>query len=112
MHDFNPDLTRLGDAEWMRWFHRLELLSRLAVVPRIPELSRQAQALEAMLKAGDSLFIMKLGHESFREWGAYTGLMLERDWRRPRQQINDLTFRSLLILSSGPEQDCLTVDIR
>ena len=55
---------------------------------------------------------MKLGHESFREWGAYTGLMLERDWRRPRQQINDLTFRSLLILSSGLEQDCLTVDIR
>lgn len=32
------------------------------------------------------------------EVGAYTGLMLEPDWRDPQRRINDLTFRSLLIL--------------
>jgi hypothetical protein len=33
----------------------------------------------------------------YTNWGAYTGLMLERDWRNEQRRANDLTFRCLLI---------------
>jgi hypothetical protein len=44
-------------------------------------------------------FTKQLAHDYFRRWGAYTGLMLEADWRIPQRRINDLIFRSLLILN-------------
>jgi hypothetical protein len=96
MDNFTPDMNTLTDAEWMQWFHRMELLARLGVVGQIPELKRQAQALEKMLEEG--LFTKKLRHTYFHKWGSYTGLALEKDWRLPQRRINDLTFRSLLIL--------------
>jgi len=40
----------------------------------------------------------KLSHGYFQEWGANTGLGLAPDWRAAQRRINDLTFRSLLIL--------------
>jgi hypothetical protein len=51
-----------------------------------------------MLATGQGRFTKALSHTYFRKWGAYTGLMLERDWRDPQRRIYDLTFRSLLIL--------------
>ncbi len=98
MDDFVPDMNSLTDAEWMQWFHRMELLARLGVMEEIPELKRQVQALAKMLKEGQGLFTERLSHAYFQKWGAYTGLALEKDWRIPLRRINDLTFRSLLIL--------------
>lgn len=98
MDDFNPDMSTLGDAHWMMWFHRMELLSRLGVVQALPELAGQAAILREMLAAGQGRFTKALSHAYFRKWGAYTGLMLERDWRDPQRRIYDLSFRSLLIL--------------
>jgi hypothetical protein len=97
MDNFHADLNRLTDAEWMQWFHRMELLSRLGVANQIPQLKQQIQALADMLQAGHGSFVKKLNHIYFKKWGAYTGLMLEKDWRHPQRRINDLTFRSLLI---------------
>lgn len=99
MHDFDPDLSGLNDAGWMMEFHRLELLARLGVIDRIPALQRQAAALEEILGAGGGFFCLKLNHASFKQWGAYTGLMLEPDWRAQKRRMYDLTFRSLLILN-------------
>jgi hypothetical protein len=104
MNDFNPDMRALNDAQhrwdarWMMWFHRMELLARLGVVRSIPALTRQINILCETLAAGQGRFTRALSHVYFRKWGAYTGLMLERDWRDPQRRIYDLSFRSLLIL--------------
>jgi len=98
MDHFTRDMTGLKDAEWMLWFHRMELLSRLGVVNQIPELKQQVRQLENLLQEDDGIFTKKLNHVYFKKWGAYTGLMLEKDWRTPQRRINDLTFRSVLIL--------------
>lgn len=98
MDNFTPDMENLTDAEWMQWFHRMELLARLGVVGKIRGLKQQAQTLAKILEEGQGLFTKKLNHTYFQKWGAYTGLALEKDWRLPQRRINDLTFRSLLIL--------------
>lgn len=96
MHNFNLDMDMMTDAQWMQWFHRMELLARLGVVTAVPELHQQLVKLDGVLENGR--FTKKLAHGSFKKWGAYTGLMLEPNWRSPKRRINDLTFRSLLIL--------------
>jgi hypothetical protein len=98
MDNFTPDMRTLTGAEWMQWFHRMEMLARLGVIQRIPELRRQVQILTEILHQGQGLFAGKVNHAYFHKWGAYTGLALEVDWRLPQRRINDLTFRSLLIL--------------
>lgn len=98
MDNFKPDMNALTDAEWMQWFHRMELLARLGIVEQIPELKRQTQTLEHILAEGQEMFTKRLSHPYFQKWGAYTGLALEKDWRLSQRRINDLTFRSLLIL--------------
>ncbi len=98
MDNFAPDTNTLIDAEWMQWFHRMELVARLGVVQEIPELKRRAQILAKILEEDQGLFTKKLSHAYFQKWGAYTGLALEKDWRVSQRRINDLTFRSLLIL--------------
>jgi hypothetical protein len=99
MHHFVQDLDQLSGAGWMQWFHRLELLSRLGVVRHIPELERQVHMLDDLLQESNRRFTKKLNHPYFLKWGAYTGLALEKDWRSAQRRINDLTFRSLLILN-------------
>lgn len=97
MHDFNPAMDQMDDAYWMRWFHRMECLARLGVVPSVPELQGQVDIFANMLDAG-GYFTKKLSHPYFTRWGAYPGLMLEADWRIPERRTYDLTFRSKLIL--------------
>ena len=76
----------------------MECLARLGVVDSIPALQAQVDRLTGMLAAGGGRFTLQLRHDYFTHWGAYTGLMLEPDWRSPSRRTNDLTFRSLLIL--------------
>jgi hypothetical protein len=99
MLDFRPRMESLKDAEWMMWFHRMELLSRMGMIQAVPELKRQVMELEQMLQQGGGWFTKKLSSRYFLNWGAYSGLSLERDWRSPERRIRDLTFRSLLIKS-------------
>jgi hypothetical protein len=99
MHHFALHMDQLSDAEWMQWFHRMELLSRLGVIHQIPELEQQVHTLESLLLENHGLFTKNLSHPYFQKWGAYTGLALEKDWRSARRRINDLTFRSLLVLN-------------
>ena len=82
----------------MPWFHRMELLARLGVIEAIPALRAQARWLASRLEAAAGYLTRALRHRYFGLWGAYTGLMLERDWRTQQRRVNDLTFRSLLIL--------------
>ena len=98
LHDLTPDLAVLDDAGWMIWFQRMELFSRLGVVLQVPALYDQIAKLREILAEGQGWFTKPLSHGYFRKWGAYTGLMLEQDWRREERRRMDLTFRSLLIL--------------
>jgi hypothetical protein len=97
MHEFNPNMESMDDAGWMMWFHRMECLARLGVIPAIPELKRQVGRLENLLGAQEGWFTRKLNHPYFNRWGAYTGLRLEPDWRHAKSRVYDLTFRSMLI---------------
>jgi hypothetical protein len=97
MLDFRHDLSSPDASRWMMEFHRLELLARLGMIHLIPELVQQVTTLNRLLEANNGLFTQKIDHPYFRNWGAYTGMMLEKDWRIPERRINDLTFRCLLI---------------
>jgi hypothetical protein len=97
MQDFNPNMEDMSDAGWMQWFHRMELLSRIGVIQSILELQKQVKRLDQILKQGKGWFTEKVSHSSFMNWGVYTGLSLENNWRTPKQRVYDLTFRSLLI---------------
>jgi hypothetical protein len=98
MNQFNPELESMQDAEWMMWFHRMELLARTGVLHRVPEFVEQVGALEKLLDEKDGFFTKKLNHAYFQKMGVYSGLMLENDWRKAERRQYDLTFRSLLIL--------------
>lgn len=98
MHNFYPNMDNFEDKDWMIWFHRMELLSRLGVVKYIEELKEQVDFLANILKENDGIFKNKLGHYYFKKWSPYTGLALEKDWRTEKRRLCDLTFRSLLIL--------------
>ncbi|SCG84315.1 hypothetical protein DW1_2755 [Proteiniborus sp. DW1] len=98
MHDFNPCISTLKDNDWMIWFHRMELLSRLGVVKHITELKEQVNFLSNLLIENEGVFDKKLSHYYFTKWGTYIGLALEKDWKSRKRRICDLTFRSLLIL--------------
>ena len=100
MHDFNPDMSQMSDSDWMMWFHRMECLARLGVIRLVPELQEQTAVLAGMLDA-KGWFARKLSHPYFNQWGAYTGLMLENNWQSSQRRMNDLTFRSNLILHYG-----------
>lgn len=97
MLDFNTDLSSMNDGEWMLWFHRMELIARTGILNQIPELVAQVQVLERILESGHGFYTKKLNHYYFQKWGAYCGLMLEKDWRSPKRRMYDLTFRCLLI---------------
>jgi hypothetical protein len=97
MQDFNPKMKEMRDAAWMQWFHRMELLSRMGMIHAVPELQRQVRGLDGVLEQGGGWFTKKVSHQYFMNWGAYTGLSLEKDWRSTQRRMNDLTFRSLLI---------------
>lgn len=105
MHDFNPDMNELKDKEWMMWFHRMELLSRLGVVNHIEELKQQIHFLTESLRENNGIFKKRLSHYYFTKWGPYTGLALEKDWRSEKRRICDLTFRGLLILHYSQSND-------
>jgi hypothetical protein len=98
MHDFNQYINNFQDKDWMIWFHRMELLSRLGVINHIKELKRQVDFLNNFLEVNDGIFKKKLNHYYFTKWGTYIGLALEKDWKSEKRRICDLTFRSLLIL--------------
>lgn len=97
MQDFNPNIDKMSDAMWMQWFHRMELFSRMGIIQSIVELQKQVAKLDELLWQGNGWFAKKVSHSSFMNWGAYTGLCLEKDWRSPQRRMYDLTFRSFLI---------------
>ncbi|MBU0983311.1 MAG: hypothetical protein KKA42_05545 [candidate division Zixibacteria bacterium] len=103
MQDLAPDMNKLDGLGWMTWFHRTELLARAGVIRLVPALGAQIETLADMLDASKGQFVLRVKPYYFATWGAYSGMMLEADWRSSRRRINDLTFRCLLILHYAGE---------
>ncbi len=97
MNNFNEDMNCLNAKEWMMWFHRTELISRLGIAFEIPSIKTQIEYVNKILSENNGLFTKKLRHFYFTKWTQYLGLALENDWRSDEKVINDLTFRCLLI---------------
>lgn len=97
MHHFRADFDEFKAKDWMRWFHRMELLSRIGVIPGVPEIRRQYDVLLRMLENGSGVFSKKHAHAYFTNWDTYGGLALEEDWKTKERYLCDLCFRSLLI---------------
>jgi hypothetical protein len=96
MDNFADNMDQMDDRQWMMWFQRMELLARTGVITNVPSLQDQVAHLKNLLENG--FFTRKLSHNYFRQWNCYTGLMLEKDWKADFRRINDLTFRSSLLL--------------
>lgn len=99
MADFNPKFENLSPFEWMQTIHRLELLARLGFFFTNPTLKQQRDWLDNHLQQNKGWSNLNLNHSSFKKWGAYTGIQLEKDWRSAERRRFDLTFRILLILN-------------
>lgn len=97
MNNFNDDMNCLNAKEWMMWFHRTELISRLGIAFEIPSIKKQIEYVNKMLSDNNGLFTKKLRHFYYTKWTQYLGLALENDWKSGEKVINDLTFRCLLI---------------
>lgn len=97
MHQFRVNFDEFKAKDWMMWFHRMELLSRIGVIPGVPEIRRQYDVLLRMLENGSGVFAGKYTHQYFTSWDTYGGLALEEDWKTKERYLCDLYFRSLLI---------------
>jgi hypothetical protein len=101
MLDFAAKPETLNDVGWLLWFVRMELLARAGVIPQVASLAEQVRTLEELLQSHGGWFPFRPHPVGFRQWSAYGGLMLERDWRSAARCAYDLTFRSWLILHYG-----------
>lgn len=99
MNNFNEDMNCLNAKEWMMWFHRTELISRLGIAFEVPSIKAQIEYVNKILSDNNGLFTKKLRHFYYTKWTQYLGLALENDWKSDEKVINDLTFRCLLINS-------------
>ena len=99
MHDFDCDMGNLSQQGWMTWFHRTELIARLGIAGDVPWIEQQIGWLRRYLDANDGFFVKRMSHYYFTKWTAYIGLALEDDWGERESRVNDLTFRSLLIIN-------------
>jgi hypothetical protein len=96
MHEFDTPFTGIDDHAKARWLLRTEYLARMGLLGKRSAFRRVAASLadRHALERG----IMEVRNTaSFCRWGAYPGLSLEDDWRRPERRINDLAFRIGLI---------------
>lgn len=107
MNNFNDDMKNLTAKEWMMWFHRTELISRLGIARKIDTIRKQLDYVNSMVNENNGLFMTKLNHYYFTKWTGYTGLALENNWKSEIKRVNDLTFRHLLILSLLNNQVCI-----
>ena len=92
-----PSFESMSDSEWMPWFQRMILFARLGLLRSNATLKHYAQSFLAWVEDINDWATKPLSHTYFSKWGAYTGLMLEKDWRAGKRRMNDLLFRTVLI---------------
>lgn len=96
--NYNADVQSMPGHAFPSWFHRMEMLARMGAADACPALEKQLNDLQALLDPNGGLFVKTMSDPKFYRWSAYSGIALEENWRQKQRRINDLSFRSLLIL--------------
>lgn len=80
------------------WFDKMELFARCGVIPYSKRLLRETSLLKESID-GNGICQANIDEKFFRNWGAYSGLKLEDNWRTNLKKKCDITFRALLVLA-------------
>lgn len=74
---FLTDINEISDKDWMVWFQRTELVSRLGVALDIPEIRKQIMQLHEQITGNNGMFPKIVApHYYFTKWMPYLGLAL------------------------------------
>jgi len=94
MHEFDVDFMECSDDKKAEFLLRNEYLSRMGILDELQSATRYVNN-----KQGGLIDIIKRIKKSyaFIQWGSYTGISLEEDWRKEERKINDVAFRFGLI---------------
>lgn len=93
MHEFDVDYFRCNDDKKAEWLLRNEYLARMGVLSSLKKVMKNLDEKEKIVE--ESRKIKK--SYSFMKWGAYSGLSLEKNWRKEERKLNDIIFRFGLI---------------
>ncbi len=79
------------------WFDKMELFSRCGVIQYSKRMLDEIYLLRESID-NDGICRAYIDESFFKNWGAYSGLKLEENWRTEIKKRCDITFRALLIL--------------
>ena len=91
-------INRFGEEGTRRVnFEKIEWLCRCGLYPYLPELRSEVEYIAEHI-GSDGVCDIPFYENEFRNWGPYSGLQLETDWRSGTRRLSDLTFRAMMIL--------------
>ena len=99
----NADITE-QTGFW--WFSFYELSARLGMLNEGSPFRKHLESLAGLLRENGGLFLEDFSKNGYVFWSGYSGMALEDDWKIRQRRVNDLTFRSRLILTlAGMEEE-------
>lgn len=98
--DFSQSPIDRFDAKFVKgqWFDKMELFARCGIVLGSERLMQEVSQMKVSVDL-DGICQATVDEKYFKNWGAYSGLQLEENWRSKVKKQCDITFRALLILS-------------
>ncbi|MBO5253305.1 MAG: hypothetical protein J6C51_05115 [Clostridia bacterium] len=87
------------------WIYKMELFARCGVIPYSKYLSNELELLKQSIDI-NGICNVNVDERYFKNWGAYSGLKIEENWRTEIRKKCDVTFRALLILAYA-SKDCV-----
>lgn len=79
------------------WFDKMDLLLRCDIIKYSKYLMNEISILKETID-NNGVCQAYIDETYFKNWGAYSGLRLEENWRTEAKKRCDITFRALLIL--------------
>jgi hypothetical protein len=89
-----------GDKGIGSWLYKMELFARCGIVKYSNKLKSEIEKLGMFINES-GIFDIKINEYYFKNWSAYSGLMIEENWKNKIKKQCDISFRVLLILYYG-----------
>lgn len=86
-----------------QWFDKMELFARCGIIPYSERLQHEVSLLRESIDE-NGICTATVDETYFKNWGAYSGLQLEENWRTEIKKKCDITFRALMILVFASRQ--------
>ena len=84
------------------WFDKMELFARCGIIPFSKRLLNEVLMLKETID-NNSICQAYVDESYYKNWGAYSGLKLEENWRTETKKRCDITFRALMIINYAEE---------